>query len=487
MSALQKLFKHTFIYGLATVLPRILTVLLTRLYTDKFPTDEYGVVSLVFAWMVFFNVVLSYGMETAFFRFINKKKNPETVQSTALGMLLISSLGFLVLMLPLRDSIGAFTNIPVTYITYALFILVFDALVVIPFAWLRHQQRSIKYTYIKITNVVINLSLNLFFFLALPLLSDTTENSFLKFIDQGENKISYVFMANLAASVCTLLWLLPLYVKIGLRIHTNIVKQMLRYGLPVLVAGMAFAVNEHFDKILLEKLLPQDIARSQVGVYSACYRLGVFMTLFVTAFKLGVEPFFFSHAKDRDAPETYARITLYFSIFAAFILLFVVVYVDIFKMLLIAEAYWEAMWIVPVILIANLFLGLYHNLSVWYKVTDRTRYGAYISVVGALITLVLNVALIPVIGYKGSALATLVAYGTMMILSYVIGRKKYPIPYKVSKISMYLGVSVLFSILSFYQFQRNLLIGNGLLLVFLTIVYLNEKDQFQKIISKNDH
>ena len=485
MSALKKLFKHTFIYGIATVLPRVLTVLLTRLYTDKLPTDEYGVVNLVFAYIVFLNVVLSYGMETAFFRFMNKNKNKTEVQSTALTTLLCSSLLFLCIAFPFRENIAAFINVQPIYVSYAIGILFLDALVVIPFAWLRNNEKSIKYSLLKIFNVVINLSFNLFFFLLLPSLMEGNNSTLLNFIYLGNNSVAYIFIANFIASLVTLALLLPLYFKIGIQLKPALLKQMLAYGLPILMAGFAFAINEHLDKILLEKLLPESIAKSELGIYSACYKLGVFMTLFVTAFKLGVEPFFFSHANNKDAKQTYANITLYFTIFASTILLGVIVYIDIFKQILIAnKLYWEALIIVPIILLANLCLGLYHNLSVWYKITDKTLFGAYISLFGASITLVLNFLLIPVIGYIGSALATLAAYSTMMVTSYVLGQKNYAIPYDLKKIGTYLLLAISLSALSFYVFERELIKGTGLLLLFLGFVYFKEKKEIQKLFFK---
>lgn len=485
MSALQKLFKTTFIYGLATVLPRVLTVLLTRLYTDKLPTDEYGVVTVLFSYLVFFNVVLSYGMETAFFRFINKSERKAEVQATALTSIFITTLVFLVISFFFKSSIASWLSFNEDYVTYCIFILALDALVVIPFAWLRNNEMPIKYSVIKVFNVAVTLGFNIFFFLALPGIIQHNPSSPFKLIYFGENNISYVFIANLIGSAITLIILLPLYFRIGFRIDRQILQKMLVYALPVLVAGIAFSINEHFDKILLERLLPADIAKSEAGIYGACYKLGLFMTLFVTAFKLGVEPFFFSHANHKNAKKTYADITLYFSIFGAFILLFVVVYADLFKLILINNsAYWEAMLVVPIILIANLFLGIYHNLSVWYKITDKTLFGAYISLVGAALTLILNFWLIEKISYVGSAIATLVAYGSMMLLSFYFGQKNYPIPYNLKKIGLYLFSSIVFSVLAFYVFNRDLFIGSAFVLVFLCIIYFSEKNALKKIILK---
>ena len=247
----------------------------------------------------------------------------------------------------------------------------------------------------------------------------------------------------------------------------------------------SFSINEAFDKILLTYLLPPETAASEVGVYAACYKLGVFMTLFATAFRLGIEPFFFNHSKNENAPQTYATITKYFTIFGSLILLFVIVYLDLFKRLLITDSdYWVALYIVPIILLANLFLGIYHNLSVWYKITDRTKFGAYISILGAVITVALNFALIPIISYTGSAIATLAAYGAMMALSYLLGRKYYPIPYDIRKISAYLIVSVGFSAVSFYVFNGNLIVGTALLLVFLLVIFFSERNEIQRIMKR---
>lgn len=473
MSKLKKLFKHTFIYGVATVLPRVLTLLLTRLYVDKLDTDKFGIYSGLFVYLILGNVLLSYGMETAFFRFMNKNINREKVQSTALTSLFVSSLLFLIVAFSLRNYIAEWLNYDVRFITYSIYILVFDALVVIPFAWLRNQGKSLTYAVLKIGNVVVNLSLNLFFFLILEKESVKVENG-----------VYYIFMSNLVASLLTFVVLLPLYFRIKLRFSFSLWKEMFRYAFPVLIAGIAFAVNEGFDRVFLRMLLPADTADATIGIYSACYKMGVFMTLFVTAYKLGVEPFFFSNAQEKNAPQTYALITEYFTIFGAFILLFISVYTDFFKFLFIRDsAYWEALWVVPVILLANLCLGIYHSLSVWYKITDRTNFGAYISVIGMIITVILNFLLIPIISYKGSALATLATYFVMMSVSYFVGQKKYPIPYNIKKMSFYLIFSVLSSFLVFYVLDRNVYVGTVFMLIYILIV-IKKEPQLQKILKR---
>jgi len=259
---------------------------------------------------------------------------------------------------------------------------------------------------------------------------------------------------------------------------------MTKYGFPILIAGIAFAINEHFDKILLEWM---HVDLAHIGAYSACYKIGMFMVLFRTAYTLGIEPFFFSHAKNENAPQTYAEITKYFVIFGSFMSLGVIVFADVLKVLLVPrEEYWTAMNIVPLIVIANFFLGIYTNLSVWYKLIDKTKIGAYISIVGALVTLFLNFMLIPLIGFLGSAIATIFAYGIMMAISYVLGQKKYPIPYEKKKIGLYLGLSVVLSLLSFYipVFRKTYVFGIVSLVFFVYFVYRNEQQLFLKIIKR---
>jgi O-antigen/teichoic acid export membrane protein len=260
---------------------------------------------------------------------------------------------------------------------------------------------------------------------------------------------------------------------------------MTRYALPVLIAGIAYSVNETFDRILLEQLLPADTAEEQIGMYSACYKLALFMTLFATAFRLGIEPYFFSHSKAENPQKNYAKILEYFVAFGSVILLFVVVFADVLKSyIILSAAYYEAMWIVPFILLANFCLGIYHNLSVWYKITDRTKFGAYISIVGAIVTLVLNYVLIPVIGFKGSAIATLSAYAIMVLLSFYFGRKYYPIPYNLKKIVLYFGGSTVLSMVFFYNFRENYSIGISMLIVFLGIVFFVEKKEIKQLLKR---
>ncbi|QFZ54403.1 polysaccharide biosynthesis protein [Oceanihabitans sp. IOP_32] len=486
MSGLKSLFKQTFIYGLATVLPRMLSFLLVWIHTKEGVLDsvaDYGEVSIIYSVFIVLNVVLAYGMETAFFRFFHKEEDKDKVVGTSSISLISSSLLFLIFALIFKNEIAHLANLKAEYINLVIWVLFLDALVIIPFAWLRANEKPVRYAVLKILNVAVNVGLNLFFLFALQNLAES--HSFFNAIYRPNFEINYIFIANLMASAITFILLIPYYTRIKYVFNLELYKKMLRYAFPVLVAGIAFSINEAFDRFLLDELLPENIAKTQIGMYSACYKLALFMTLFATAYRLGIEPYFFSHAKSKNPQKNYATIMEFFVILGALIFLGVVVFADVLKMIFIPnEAYWEAMWVVPVLLLANFCLGIYHNLSVWYKITDRTKYGAYISVAGAMVTLVLNFWLIPIISYKGSAIATLTAYATMMILSYGFGRKYYPIPYNLKKIGLYLSLSVGLSIVSFYQFRENYFIGITFLIVFLIIVYLSEKNQIKNLLNR---
>jgi O-antigen/teichoic acid export membrane protein len=490
VSVLKTAYKQTFIYGLATVIPRMLSFILVRLHTDKSVlqnVSDYGDVSVIFAYFVLFNVILAYGMETAFFRFLNKESAKEKVLSTSSISLFLTSLGFLGLGLLFQQQIADLTRINVNYITLVVWILFLDALVIIPFAYLRAQGKPIKYSIVKLANVIVNLGLNLFLLLYLQALA--IDNSIWDSIYEANFEVSYIFIANLVASGVTLLILLPFYFKIKYKIDSELWKKMLRYALPVLVSGIAFSINETFDRVLLERLLPESIAKTSIGMYSACYKLALFMMLFATAYRLGIEPFIFSQSKTKDAAKNYAKILEFFVICGALILLVVVVFIDILKGILIPnEAYWDAMKVVPILLLAYLFLGIYHNLSVWYKITDRTKFGAYISVFGAVVTLLINVIFISTFSYMASAVATLVAYLSMTVLSYYFGRKHYPIPYNLKKIATYLTLTIFLSALSFYQFRAQYFIGAALVGLLLIIIWFNEKATIKQFLKpSHDH
>lgn len=516
-SLFKKLFAQTFVYGIATVLPRILSFLLLPLYTDILATAGFGEVTVIFSWFALFNVLLAYGMETAFFRFYTNTSDRQKVVATSLWSITASTFVFVLIAAMALPTLSSLTDIKLEYIGYAIAIMGLDALVVIPFAKLRAEGRPAKYAVLKTANVGLNLGLNLLFLIVLPYLAGlerpidaslnaslalgadasfaadpTLENSasirqWLVGFYRPNFEIAYIFIANTIASASTFIWLSGQYKGLRFGFDTALFNRMMRYAFPVMIAGIAFTINEVFDKILLAKLLPEAVAASELGKYAACYKLALFMTLFATAFRMGIEPFFFSHAKSKNPQRAYAVIMQYFVIFGSVIFLVVMVYIDLIKTLFIRNSsYWEAIEVVPIILLASLFLGIYHNLSVWYKVTDQTHYGAYISIGGAAITLVVNFIGIPIIGYYAAAIATLAAYGTMATASYFIGRKKYPINYPLGKIMGYLSTAVLLGCLSFYVFPGQMVLGNLFLLGFLLITAGLEFKNLKKLRSNED-
>lgn len=460
----------------------MISFILVPIHTEYLSDSAiYGRISVIFAYFVLFNVFLSYGMETAFFRFFNLKENKQDVINTSAWSLVGTTTLFLMLTLFFTPELSSLLDIKPEYFKLIIWILALDAYVIIPFAYLRAKGQPRKFALIKVINVTINVFLTIFFLVWL--VSWHTKSSLFNAVYIPDFQVNYVFIANLVASAATLILLLPFYLRLRFTFNAALWKRMLKYAYPVLLAGLAFSINEVFDRILLKYLLPDDIADSAIGAYSACYKLAVFMTLYATAFRLGIEPFFFSHAKTQNPQKAYAMITKYFVIIGALILLSVMVFIQPLKYLIVRdESYYEALAIVPLILLANFCLGIYHNLSVWYKVTDRTRFGAYISGFGALLTFVANILLIPVIGYYGSAIATLVAYASMMVLSYVYSKKYYPIPFQTSRILSYMLISVALGGLSFYTFEENYIFGIASLAFFIFFVYSKEKDEIKKIL-----
>ncbi|SEP73413.1 lipopolysaccharide biosynthesis protein [Flavobacterium urocaniciphilum] len=499
MSANKTLLKQTLIYGLATVLPRVISFLLVSLHTSYMPKPEmYGEITILLAYMIFFNVILSYGMETAFFRFYHKQdtkdeglieQNKKDVISTATVSIFWSTILFLCIALLFQKTLAGFLNVDKEYVNYAIWILAFDALVIIPFSKLRAEQKPIKYSVFKISNVIINMLLNVFLLAIIPKLANANPEGFWSSIYVEDYQIGYVFLANLIASLFTFVLFMPHYFQANWLFNKELWKKMLNYGWPILFAGLAFGINEHLDKILLDKFLDPSIAKAAVGAYSACYKIGLFMVLFRTAYTLGVEPFFFSQAGKENAQQVYATITKYFVILGSLILLVVVVFADVVKFFLVRQPeYWEAMTIVPLIVIANFFLGIYTSLSVWYKLIDRTIIGAYISAIGAIITLVLNYVLIVKfnLSYVGSAIATICAYGSMMLISYLLGRKRYPIPFEMRKILTYLFVSITLACVSFYVkiFRDTYIFGILAIIGFSYYIYKNETEVILKLIKR---
>ena len=448
MNPLKKLAGQTAIYGLSSIVGRLLNYLLVPLYTRYFSTAEYGEVTTLYAYVAFLVVILTYGMETAFFRFSQNEQDKKSVYSTSLISLLISSAIFIILMFMNADSIANALNFDghPEYIQWFALIVGLDAVSSISFAKLREQSKAARFALIRLLNIFINIGLNLFFIIYCPyaIKNNLPSADFVQSIYSQSIGIGYIFIANLVASIVTILLLLPEMLSASWQFNTQLWKKMMVFALPLMVAGLAGITNETIDRILLSHLLPSSIAASEVGIYGAYYKLSIIMTLFIQTFRFAAEPFFFAQEKERNAKKVYADMMKYFIIITATIFLGVMIYYDLVQQF-IGEEFHDArgLIIVPVLLLANLFLGIYYNLAVWFKLTEKTKFGAYLAIFGAVITLALNFALIPVLGFEGSAWATLVCYFTMAVVSYFLGRKHYPIPYDLKRIGAYLGLMLL--------------------------------------------
>lgn len=477
MSVIKRFVQDTAVYGLATVLPRVMSIILVGLHTDILQTEGYAENTSFYIGAAFLNVLLTFGMETAFFRFFAKSTHKERVYSTVLLALSASAVVFFVVIWLVKNPVSEALELPAQYMGYLIGVTVLDTLVVAPFAYLRARGKALRFAGIKMISLAIYVILNFFFLWAIPYFNLT-----FSWYDES-SLLQYIFIANLAASAATFMLILPDFFRIKLVFDKHIFSQLWQYGWPIMVAGVAFVINENLDKLLIGNLLDKDT----MGAYSGCYKLAVFMTIFIQAFRLGAEPFFFNHSKEKNATSTYSLILKYFVIAGAAGLLVVIFYIDFFKEILIRDpSYWKAIGIVPIVLLANLCLGIYHNLAIWYKLTDRTHYGMYFSLIGAGITILLNVLLIPILGFMAAAYATLAAYGGMMVISYIYGQKYYKVPYDLKRLALYLGVSVLFGGLSFYVFRENYLLSSILLLLFGSLVFVLEGKELKRLLIRNN-
>ena len=479
MKLLLSFFSQTMYYGFSSVLARLLGFLLVPLYMAYFPTGEYGKVTIFYSVITFFAIVFSLGMESAFFRFINQEVDKNKVYSTTAIILFFSSiivllLGQIVLQV-FPDSSEYFV-----YIVWLFLITSIDTLCVLPFAKLRQQEKARKFAIIKTINIILNLSLNIFFIVICPYLLSHGPETFdwINILYNSQIGIGYIFISNLIASGATLLLLFPVvYNKISfLDFSFSLTKKMFRYSFPLIVAGLAYATNEVLDKLLIGYFLGSE----EAGIYGAAYKLSIFMVLFVQAYRYAVEPYYFNNFKKLNFKKNYVNIMRYYVIFASLIFLTISLNIDyIMEFLLLyspyAQDYKRGLEIIPIVLLAHLFLGIYYNLSMWYKLTNKTYYGAVISVLGAIITIALNFILIPKIGYIGSAWATLICYFFMTMASYILSTKFYYIPYEKMKISTYLIVAIVIYICANYFEIKSVLYNLILIVLYICLVVFLEK------------
>lgn len=492
MSAIKKFAGQTAIYGFTTVITRFLNFFLTPIYVGLYSPKVYGIFSVMYSWASMLNALLAFGMETTYFRYLNKYENDkQKVYNNTFFTVLMLALIFLLFSVLFVDDLAAWMQMGdafdpdfARYIHYFIYILVLDALAVIPFAKLRADGRPLRYSFIKVLNILTFVGFNLLFIFVFPII--IKQNWYgAEFISSWyrEGWVGYVFISNLIASLITILFLLPELFKLTLSYDFALLKEMFVYSLPVLIANISFIINENIDKIFLGQLLPPGISEQEVGIYAACCKIAIFLSIFINAFRLGAEPFFFSHAKNKNSGETYAKIMNYFVIAVCLIFVLLVANIELLKYFIKGKdaaeqaMYWSGLKIVPILLFAYVSLGIYINLSIWYKLSDQTRYGLYISGIGAVLTIVLNLIFIPKFSYLASAWISLIAYTVMMVLSYFWGQRNYPIPYNLKKNFMYLLTSVCIVFVAFVVFDRNLLVGNALFLIFTgTIIFVERKE-----------
>lgn len=473
------------IYGVSSILSRLLNYVVMAFYlTRVFATGQYGVVSDMYTYAALLMVIFTYRMETTFFRFASEKDKMANVFSTTSISLLISTVFFAGALLLFAQPLADILEYPdhADYVRWFVFILAFDALAAIPFARLRLENRPIRFAVIKTLNILVNISFVFFFLEICPALIANGWDG-VKAIYDPENRIAYVFIANFLGSLAVMLFLLPEYRKLRFSFDPALWKKMMRYAMPLVVVGLAAVVNQLINVPLLKYYLPGTTAENlaQVGIYTACFKLAILMSLFIQAFNYAAEPFFFRHAKRGDSRKVYAQVGQAFAIVGSFVFLGITLYLDVVKFF-IGPDFRDALFVVPIVTLAFLFLGLYYNFSIWYKLSDKTIIGAYISVVGAAITIILNILLIPLIGYEGSAWAALACYVFMALASYLVGRKYYPIPYPMGKIFTYIGLAVAAYFLSSLmrgilndKFIYIILVNTAILLVYVLIIYRMEK------------
>ncbi|WP_375559466.1 polysaccharide biosynthesis C-terminal domain-containing protein [Bernardetia sp. OM2101] len=509
----KKFLSQTAIYGLTGIIGRLLNYLLTPFHTDIFLPDEYGGVSVFYAYAALLNVIYTHGMETTYFRFITKndeketenENNPSAKNGTpynlSLNSVLFTSLVLSSLMWTFAQPIATFLEYPnnAQFVKWFACIIAIDAVVAIPYARLRAEGKAIKFASLRMTVIVLTVFLNFFFLYFCKHSAEGTQflffQEYAKLIYDPKIGLGYVFLANLIAnsSVIPLLWkeFKDFSFAFNWKKEWQSFKPMLLYAYPLIFAGIAASINEVMDRSLLQKWLPDNFYPNKspmdaVGIYSACYKLSIFITLAVQAFKYGAEPFFFSQASQKDSPKTFATITHFFTIVCVLMMLGVSLNMEwIANIFIRNKEYHEGLFIVPILLLANICLGLYYNFSVWFKVSDRTHFGLWISLAGAIITISFNFILIPFYGYFGSAIATLSCYFLMAALCYLLGRKYQPIPYPILKMILYLGISttLIFICLNieWTGFWQKHLIQNGLLVLFLVVTILVEYRTFRKL------
>lgn len=456
MASVRSLAKDTAIYGMSSIIGRFLNWLLVPLYTRLFLPDEYGVVTYVYAAVALALVVLTYGMETGFFRFANHERwsDPQQVYSTSMISLATTSTAFCVLFFLLRQPLsellqcGAHTSWAVMMaVTVAL-----DAFTALPFCYLRYRKRPVRFAIIKLLGIALNIGFNLFFLIACPWLMKIAPGA-VSWCYVADFGIGYIFLSNLLSSAITLIVLLPELTGFRWNFNSKLWREMISYSAPLLVLGIVGVMNQTVGTLIFPYLYPGDAeaAHAQLGIYSANYKIAIVLVMFIQAFRFAYEPFIFAQSKEKgeDSRQSYADAMKFFVILTLFIFLAVMYYLDFVKILIQAR-YWEGLKIVPILMIGEFFFGIHFNLSLWYKLSDRTSWGAWFSLIGLTVTIAANVAMVPTMGYLGCAWAAFLCYGVMMVVSYFLGQHYYPIPYPVKRIAGYIAAAAVAYVIGIY-------------------------------------
>lgn len=448
MSSIKKLAGQTVWYGASSIFARFLTYLLTPYLTAVLLGPAYGEQSLVYAIIPFLFVIFTYGMDTAYFRFVQREEYKENIYSTASISVITSTVLVTLLMYTFNRPIAALIGIKqhAEYIRLAAFIIAFDALAALPFAKLRQEGRPRKYAFVRIGGILIYIAIIYFFLSVCPAMLKKNANSPLLLIYNKNFGVGYILLANVVQNLFQVIMLYKELIGFKRVFNFQLWKHVMVYALPLAVANFAGMINETFDRVMLNWWAPaatHDAALAEVGTYSACYKLSILITLFVQAFRMGAEPFFFGQSTREDAPRTYARVMKFFVITITVMFLVVALYLDIWKHFIQNKKMWEGLKVVPILLFANMFLGIYYNLSIWYKLSHRTSAGAYITFIGVGITLLINYLFIPHYSYLACAWATFLCYGSMMVVSFVWGQKHYRIPYAWKKLVAYMVIVAL--------------------------------------------
>lgn len=494
MSSIKKLASQTAWYGLSSIAARFISYLLTPYLTYKLSDIAYGENSIVYAFIPFLNVLVTHGMETAYFKFGSKENEEDIYNTSSISMLFVTGLvlfGLYTWRLPLADLLQI--TIHPEYISLLAWIVALDALTTIPFSRLRLQGRPKKFALIKVGGILLNILATYVLISSLPNYIQSHPGSFLQKLYTPNWEVGYILIAGIIQNVFVLILLQKEIRSIRFKFNFKLWRAMMAYALPLILVGFGGMINETLDRIMLGWWAPggsPDANKALVGVYSACYKLAILITISIQAFRMGAEPFFFKQAESDHAQKTYARVMKFFVITLCVMFLGVVLYIDIWKLFIQNPAMYVGLRVVPILLIANMFLGVYYNLSIWYKLSNRTMAGAWITLLGALITVIINYIAIPHFGYMASAWATLVCYGTMMVVSYQWGQRVYPVPYATKKLIAYFvialmvyGINLLLHLVSKNQ-PFNYLFATILLFAFIVFVMRIEKKELQSIFQK---